>query len=148
MVQKINGILVNQKWVDAAIGWRNKILQQRFFDHSPIIGWFTAIPKPHNIPFRFKKPWIKHESLKERHNGGRKLELVRPLKVAGNTTYFHALHKLRMNKAMIRRFRKVMEPSLSSNKTLNNTLSRCLKPSTSPRRYPMLGDEAHTKACE
>ncbi|KAF9603108.1 hypothetical protein IFM89_033833 [Coptis chinensis] len=28
-------------------------------------GWFTAIPKPHNIPFRFKKHWIKHESLKE-----------------------------------------------------------------------------------
>ncbi|KAF9603950.1 hypothetical protein IFM89_039289 [Coptis chinensis] len=35
------------------------------FDHSPIVGWFTTIPKPHNIPFRFKKHWIKHESLKE-----------------------------------------------------------------------------------
>ncbi|KAF9598280.1 hypothetical protein IFM89_026486, partial [Coptis chinensis] len=55
MVQKIDRILVNQKWIDAATGWRSKILQWRFFGHSPIIGWFTAIPKPHNIPFRLKK---------------------------------------------------------------------------------------------
>ncbi|KAF9618929.1 hypothetical protein IFM89_002924 [Coptis chinensis] len=65
MVQKIDRILVNQKWIDAATGWRSKILQRRILDHSPIVGWFTAIPKPHNIPFRFKKHWIKHESLKE-----------------------------------------------------------------------------------
>ncbi|KAF9600832.1 hypothetical protein IFM89_013067 [Coptis chinensis] len=65
MVQKIDRILVNQKWIDAATGWRSKILQWRISDHSPIVGWFTAIPKPHNIPFRFKKHWIKHESLKE-----------------------------------------------------------------------------------
>ncbi|KAF9589386.1 hypothetical protein IFM89_023418 [Coptis chinensis] len=65
MVQKIDRILVNQKWIDAATGWRSKILQRRISDHSPIVGWFTAIPKPHNIPFRFKKHWIKHESLKE-----------------------------------------------------------------------------------
>ncbi|KAF9604242.1 hypothetical protein IFM89_004948 [Coptis chinensis] len=65
MVQKIDRILVNQKWIDAATEWRSKILQRRISDHSPIVGWFTAIPKPHNIPFRFKKHWIKHESLKE-----------------------------------------------------------------------------------
>ncbi|KAF9606441.1 hypothetical protein IFM89_025150 [Coptis chinensis] len=53
------------KWIDAATGWRSKILQRRISDHSPIVGWFTAIPKPHNIPFKFKKHWIKHESLKE-----------------------------------------------------------------------------------
>ncbi|KAF9610305.1 hypothetical protein IFM89_021975 [Coptis chinensis] len=65
MVQKIDCILVNQKWIDATTEWRSKILQRRISDHSPIVGWFTAIPKPHNIPFRFKKHWIKHESLKE-----------------------------------------------------------------------------------
>ncbi|KAF9610355.1 hypothetical protein IFM89_022025 [Coptis chinensis] len=65
MVQKIDRILVNQKWIDVATRWRSKILQRRFSDHSLIVGWFTTIPKPHNIPFRFKKQWIKHQSLKE-----------------------------------------------------------------------------------
>ncbi|KAF9624392.1 hypothetical protein IFM89_010780 [Coptis chinensis] len=64
MLQKLDRILVNKKWLDAATGWRSRILQRRFYDHSPIIGWFTSIPKPHNIPFRFKTHWIKHESLK------------------------------------------------------------------------------------
>ncbi|KAF9603837.1 hypothetical protein IFM89_038020 [Coptis chinensis] len=64
MLQKFDRILINKKWLDAATGWKSKILQRRFSNHSPIIGWFTSIPKPHNIPFRFNKHWIKHESLK------------------------------------------------------------------------------------
>ncbi|KAF9596825.1 hypothetical protein IFM89_013873 [Coptis chinensis] len=65
MLQKIDRMLVNQQWMEAAAGWKSKILKRKFSDHSPVVGWLTSIPKPTNIPFRFKRIWINHEGLKE-----------------------------------------------------------------------------------
>ncbi|KAF9596337.1 hypothetical protein IFM89_008863 [Coptis chinensis] len=65
MLQKIDRMLVNQDWLKGNVGWRSKILKRKFSDHSPIVGWNTCIPKPHNIPFRFRKAWLSHDSLKE-----------------------------------------------------------------------------------
>ncbi|KAF9621066.1 hypothetical protein IFM89_016090 [Coptis chinensis] len=65
MLQKIDRMLVNQQWIDTAAGWKSKILKRKFSDHSPVVGSLTSIPKPTNIPFRFKRIWIKHEGLKD-----------------------------------------------------------------------------------
>ncbi|KAF9623735.1 hypothetical protein IFM89_004816 [Coptis chinensis] len=65
MYQKIDKILVNQQWIDSSAGWRSRIMKRKLSDHSPIVGWNTKIPKPTNIPFRFKRAWILHANLKE-----------------------------------------------------------------------------------
>ncbi|KAF9603807.1 hypothetical protein IFM89_037941 [Coptis chinensis] len=65
MYQKIDRMLVNQRWMDVSAGWRSRILKRRHSDHCPIVGWNTKIPKPSNIPFRFKQAWVQHENLRE-----------------------------------------------------------------------------------
>ncbi|KAF9616594.1 hypothetical protein IFM89_030646 [Coptis chinensis] len=65
MYQKIDRMLVNQRWLDVSEGWRSRILRRRHSDHCPIVGWNTKIPKPSNIPFRFKQAWVQHENLRE-----------------------------------------------------------------------------------
>ncbi|KAF9600727.1 hypothetical protein IFM89_011414 [Coptis chinensis] len=65
MYQKIDRMLVNQGWIDVRAGWRSRILKRRHSDHCPIVGWNTKIPKPSNIPFRFKQAWVHHENLRE-----------------------------------------------------------------------------------
>ncbi|KAF9622277.1 hypothetical protein IFM89_031080 [Coptis chinensis] len=64
MLQKIERMLINQKWIEVSAGWRSKILKHKLSDHSPIVGWNSCIPKPKNIPFRFRKAWKLHENLK------------------------------------------------------------------------------------
>ncbi|KAF9609595.1 hypothetical protein IFM89_017690 [Coptis chinensis] len=58
-------MLVNQGWQEGNARWRSKILTRKLSYHNPIVGWNTQIPKPHNIPFRFRKVWISHKSLKD-----------------------------------------------------------------------------------
>ncbi|KAF9601082.1 hypothetical protein IFM89_016055 [Coptis chinensis] len=65
MLQKIDRMLVNQDLLKGNVGWRSKILKRKLSDHSPIVGWNTCIPKPHNIPFRFRKTWLSHDTLRE-----------------------------------------------------------------------------------
>ncbi|KAF9593955.1 hypothetical protein IFM89_026215 [Coptis chinensis] len=65
MLQKIDRMLVNQDWLKGNVGWRSKILKRKLSDHSPIVGWNTCIPKPHNIPFQFRKAWLSHDTLRE-----------------------------------------------------------------------------------
>ncbi|KAL5716607.1 hypothetical protein ACHQM5_009747 [Ranunculus cassubicifolius] len=62
---KLDRALVNKAWLDLTHCWRSKILTRKFSDHSPVIAWNDHIPKPHNIPFRFKAIWIQHEEFKE-----------------------------------------------------------------------------------
>ncbi|KAF5196979.1 Dnase i-like superfamily protein [Thalictrum thalictroides] len=57
---KLDRMLVNQEFLQNADGWKSKILQRKFSDHSPIVGWNTKIPKPRNIPFRCKRCWFDH----------------------------------------------------------------------------------------
>ncbi|KAF9603846.1 hypothetical protein IFM89_038029 [Coptis chinensis] len=54
-----------QGWLQGNVGWRSRILKRKISYHSPIVGWNTRIPKPHNIPFQFQKAWIHHDTLKD-----------------------------------------------------------------------------------
>ncbi|KAF9588005.1 hypothetical protein IFM89_006884 [Coptis chinensis] len=65
MYQKIDIILINQQWIDSSASWKSRIMKRKLSDHSPIVGWNTKIPKPTNIPFKFKRAWILHANLKE-----------------------------------------------------------------------------------
>ncbi|KAF9602149.1 hypothetical protein IFM89_025316 [Coptis chinensis] len=65
MIQKIDRALVNHHWLNAASNWKSKIAKRKFSDHSPIIGWNARIPKPGNIPFRFKNVWLQHLDIKK-----------------------------------------------------------------------------------
>ncbi|KAF9624674.1 hypothetical protein IFM89_012945 [Coptis chinensis] len=56
---------IDYRWEESNAGWRSKILIRKLSDHNPIVRWNTRIPKPHNIPFHFRKAWIYHESLKD-----------------------------------------------------------------------------------
>ncbi|KAF9625514.1 hypothetical protein IFM89_023825 [Coptis chinensis] len=40
--------------------WRCKILQRKFSDHSPVMGWCIKDTRPENVPFRFRKIWLEH----------------------------------------------------------------------------------------
>ncbi|KAF9599638.1 hypothetical protein IFM89_001380, partial [Coptis chinensis] len=39
---------------------RCKILQRKFSDYSPVMGWCNKNTRPDNVPFQFRKIWLEH----------------------------------------------------------------------------------------
>ncbi|XP_026442645.1 uncharacterized protein LOC113342265 [Papaver somniferum] len=48
----------NSKWLKTFNGWHYKVEARGIFDHGPIIGSDTVIPRALHTPFRFHKMWL------------------------------------------------------------------------------------------
>ncbi|KAF9599173.1 hypothetical protein IFM89_035632 [Coptis chinensis] len=60
ILAKLDRALVSNSWMLANPNWRCKILQRKFSDHSPVMGWCIKDTRPENVPFRFRKIWLEH----------------------------------------------------------------------------------------
>ncbi|XP_026378656.1 uncharacterized protein LOC113273103 [Papaver somniferum] len=57
--------MFNQLWLQDNEDWSFKVGLRIYYDHAPILGGSTNIPKPRNFPFKFQKMWISHHNFME-----------------------------------------------------------------------------------
>ncbi|XP_026459751.1 uncharacterized protein LOC113360457 [Papaver somniferum] len=60
IISKLDRAIINPAWLSKFENWRCKDLPREVPDHSTLIGFPFAVPKPKHAPFRVQKMWFLH----------------------------------------------------------------------------------------
>ncbi|XP_026399701.1 uncharacterized protein LOC113295584 [Papaver somniferum] len=60
IVSKLDRVIINAAWLEKFENWRCKALPMEVSNHSTLLGFRFAVPRPKRAPFRVQKMWFLH----------------------------------------------------------------------------------------
>ncbi|XP_026420074.1 uncharacterized protein LOC113316056 [Papaver somniferum] len=60
IISKLDRVVINAAWLAKFENWRYKSLLREVSDHSKLLGFPFAVPRPKRAPFRVQKMWFLH----------------------------------------------------------------------------------------